>query len=108
MSTPRARALRRDSTEAEKALWRLLRHRQLQDVKFRRQQVLGPYIVDFICLSHRLVIEADGSQHADSAADQRRDAWLAANGFRVLRLWNNEILGNPEGVLEVIAAALKR
>jgi 2-isopropylmalate synthase len=104
--TARARALRRDATEAEKVLWRMLRDRGLGGVKIRRQVPLGPYIADFACLEHRLVIEADGGQHADSPADAERDAWLASQGFRVLRLWNHDILGNREGVMAVIAKAV--
>jgi len=104
----RARQLRRNSTDAEIALWRLLRSADLAGVKFRRQQPIGPYIVDFVCFSHRLIIECDGGQHAESAADAVRDKWLSEQGFRVLRFWNNEILGNREGVvlriLEVVGS----
>lgn len=103
--TARARTLRRDATEAETVLWRLLRHRRLGGIKIRRQVPLGPYVADFVCLERRLVIEADGGQHG-AATDAARDAWLAANGFRVLRLWNHDILGNREGMLAVIARAL--
>ena len=85
MSTTRARSLRRDSTDAEHAMWRILRNRQLAGFKFRRQQPLGRFIVDFVCFSHRLIIEIDGSQHADNAADAQRTAWLEREGFRVLR-----------------------
>jgi very-short-patch-repair endonuclease len=106
MSTTFARNLRRNATDAEKALWRLLRARQLADFKFRRQQFLGPYIVDFVCFSANLVIEADGGQHADSPTDAIRDSWLSAQGFRVLRLWDNDILINPDGIIQTILAAL--
>lgn len=104
----RARRLRRDQTDAETTLWRLLRARQLAHAKFRRQVPLGPWIVDFVSFAHRLIVEADGGQHADSVRDQRRDADLAARGFHVLRFWNNDILGNPDGVTETIAATLAR
>ncbi|RAU19959.1 DNA methyltransferase [Paramagnetospirillum kuznetsovii] len=106
MSIAQARSLRRKATEAEKALWRLLRDRRLAGVKVRRQQPLGHYIVDFAIMSHRIIVEADGGQHAESPSDADRDAWLIEDGFRVLRLWNNDILGNPEGVLLTILAEL--
>ena len=102
-----ARELRHNMTDAEHALWRILRNRQFAGVKFRRQVSIGPYIADFVCYDARLVIEADGGQHNESKADNLRDAWFAANGFRVLRFWNNEILNNPEGVATIIALALK-
>lgn len=106
MSSSPARQLRRASTDTERALWRLLRDRRLGGAKFRRQQPLGPYIVDFVCLAARLVVEADGGQHAGCASDAVRDAWLASQGFRVLRFWNNEVLRNAEGVLLTICDAL--
>lgn len=99
MSTSRARQPRRNSTDAEMALWRILRSSRLAGVKFRRQQPIGPYIADFVCLSHRLIIECDGGQHAESAADAVRDKWFAEQGFRTVRFWNNEVLGNREGVV---------
>jgi len=98
--------MRRDMTDAEKTLWRLLRAKRLDDGKFRRQLPIGPFIVDFACPSKRLVIEADGSQHAECAYDGRRDAWLGSQGWRVLRFWNRDILTNHEGVWRSIAAAL--
>ena len=104
----RARELRRNLTDAERALWRLLRDRRLRGAKFRRQVPVGPFIVDFAAFEHRLVVEVDGGQHAGSPRDARRDAWLGANGFRVLRFWNNDVLANPEGVMEVLAGALRR
>ena len=103
----RARQLRHTMTDAEHALWRILRNRQFAGVKFRRRVSIGPYIADFICFDARLVIEADGGQHNKSCADMARDAWFAAEGFRVLRFWNNDILKNPEGVAFVIAGALR-
>jgi very-short-patch-repair endonuclease len=103
-----ARALRRNATETEKEMWRLLRDRRLNGLKFRRQTPIGPFVADFASIEHRLIIELDGSQHADSSSDARRDAWLAAEGWRVLRFWNNDLANNRDGVLETIlnAAAL--
>jgi very-short-patch-repair endonuclease len=93
-------------TDAEGKLWFALRDRRFASFKFRRQVPIGHFIADFICFQARLVIEVDGSQHADSLADQRRDHWFAANRFRVLRFWNNEVLMNLEGVMTVVAEAL--
>jgi very-short-patch-repair endonuclease len=102
-ATDRARALRKQATDAERLLWKHLRSRQLDGHKFRRQTPVGPYVVDFLCLEHRLVIELDGGQHADQQEkDQERSARLAGWGFRVLRFWNHEVLSNTEGVLQVI------
>ena len=94
-------------TDAERRLWACLRGRRLVGYKFRRQHPLGPFIVDFACIEHRLVIEADGGQHADSKADARRTAWLERHGWRVLRFWNPDILKSTEGVQEMILEALK-
>jgi very-short-patch-repair endonuclease len=102
----RARRLRRDATDAEHKLWYRLRSRGIDGCKFVRQEPIGPYIVDFICRERRLVIEVDGGQHATDPRDALRDRWLNAHGYRVLRFWNNEVLGNIDGVLEVIASAL--
>ena len=102
----RARGMRREPTEAEKRLWRLLRDRRLGEFKFRRQETLGRYIVDFVCLERKLIVELDGSQHAESAYDAQRDAWLAAHGFTVLRVWNNEVMTNPAGVQHALATTL--
>jgi very-short-patch-repair endonuclease len=94
-------------TDAETRLWHALRGKQMEGQKFRRQQTIGGYIVDFISLDAKLIIELDGSQHAEAADyDAKRDAWLASEGFRVLRFWNNDVMENPEGVLMNIAAAL--
>lgn len=102
-----ARARRSAQTEAERRLWSVLRGRQLDGAKFRRQHPLGPTVLDFACVEHRLVIEADGGQHADSEHDGRRTAWLDARGWRVIRFWNNEILENIEGIRIAIQQALK-
>jgi very-short-patch-repair endonuclease len=103
----RARSLRGRMTDAERRLWYALKDRRFEKFKFRRQVPIGRFIVDFVCFEARIVIEVDGGQHADSRSDQRRDRWLTANGFRVLRFWNNEVLRNFEGVMTVLAQALK-
>ena len=107
MAQRKARELRVTMTDAERRLWSALRGRRLQGYKFRRQHPIGPYIADFVCVEHRLVIEADGGQHADNADDQRRTVWLQRRGWRVVRFWNNDILANPEGVQDVIWRALE-
>jgi very-short-patch-repair endonuclease len=101
-----ARSMRRDGTDAEKRTWRLLRGRRFAGFKFRRQVPLGPYILDFVSFEAMLVIEIDGGQHAESAADARRDAWLAREGFCVLRFWNNEVLTQEDSVVVRIAERL--
>ncbi len=95
-------------TDAELRLWRLLRDRRLSGFKFRRQVPVGPYIVDFLCVGAKLIVEADGSQHAESLRDKARDAYLESQGWKVLRFWNNEVLQNREGVLETIFAHASR
>ena len=103
-----ARSLRRNATDAELLLWRHLRARRLAGWKFRRQVVISPYIADFICLEARLIVEADGGQHMDNATpDAKRTVFLESRGYRVIRFWNHEILGNIEGVLEQIQVYLK-
>jgi very-short-patch-repair endonuclease len=103
-----ARSLRQQMSEAERRLWYLLRRKQLEGFRFRRQEPIGHYITDFACLKERLVIEVDGGSHVDSQAyDTTRTAWLEAKGFRVLRFWNNDALGNQEAVIEQILEALK-
>ena len=92
-----ARALRRDATPAERRLWQGLRRHQLGGLKFRRQVPLGPYIADFYCASARLVIEVDGISHIDSRSDASRDAWMARQGIRVVRVANRDVLTNLEG-----------
>ena len=101
-----AKTLRKNLTEAEQLLWRHLRAHRMCSQKFRRQQPIGPYIVDFVHFGARLVIEADGGQHNGSASDAARDIWLQSQGFTVLRFWNNEILQNIEAVLEAILKEL--
>jgi very-short-patch-repair endonuclease len=98
-----AKRLRKDSTKAEARLWSRLRARQMQGIKFRRQQPIENYIVDFVSFEKRIVIELDGGQHAvDKNQDEKRDKSLSKNGYRVIRFWNNEVFENIEGVLEVI------
>ncbi len=94
-------------TDAELRLWSRLRGDQLGGYRFRRQAPMGAYIVDFVCLRARLVVELDGGQHATAAErDERRTAWLESRGFKVLRFWNTDVLRNPDGVLETISASL--
>ncbi|WP_281004574.1 endonuclease domain-containing protein [Notoacmeibacter ruber] len=102
-----ARQMRRDPTPAENALWQMLKGRKLGGLKFRRQQPLGRFIVDFVCLEKRLIVEADGGQHAESASDTERDAYFKQQGYRVLRFWNDDILRNSDGVAQHILSAAK-
>ena len=104
--TNQARQLHRNETEEECHLWSDLRARRLNGHKFARQVPLGPYIVDFLCREHGLIVEVDGSQHADNAYDRRRTDWLNAQGYAVLRFWNHEISRERRSVLETILAAL--
>jgi len=105
--TQRARDLRREQTPMEQSLWQQLRAKRFAGFKFRRQQPIGRYIVDFVCFDQNLIIELDGSQHADASnADAQRDDWLREQGFRVLRFWNNEWLTQQDSVLETIWLAL--
>ena len=104
----KARQLRRNPTDVERLLWQRLRFWQVDDYKFRRQQPLGNYIVDFVCLQKRLIVELDGGQHAEQTNyDAERDAWLCHQGFTVLRFWNNDVLKNIEGVMELIVKSLQ-
>jgi very-short-patch-repair endonuclease len=98
-----AKQLRNNATDAERLLWRYLRNSQLDNIKFRRQQPVENYIVDFASFHPKLIIELDGSQHTENHLyDQQRDTCLRKNGFTVLRFWNNDIFENIEGVLEQI------
>jgi very-short-patch-repair endonuclease len=101
----RARTLRQKMTDAESRLWHHLRDRSLLGFKFVRQYPIAPYYADFACREAMLVVEADGGQHADGA-DLRRDAAIGDAGYKILRFWNNDILGNTDGVLEIIHQAL--
>ncbi len=91
----RAKAMRREPTRAEQAMWRLLRNGGLDGLKFRRQVPLGGYIADFACFDPKLIVECDGGQHG-GRADQERDAWFRAQGFRVIRMWNAEVLDDGD------------
>ena len=102
-----AKKLRRQMTDAEALLWRHLRGHRLDGQKFRRQQPIGRYIVDFVHLGARLIVEADGGQHLQAPHDQERDAWLRSEGFNVLRFWNDDILLRSDAVLEAIWQALR-
>jgi very-short-patch-repair endonuclease len=94
-------------TEAEKLLWSAIRDRRLEGFKFRRQMWIGSFIADFVCMEAKLVVEVDGSQHGERAGyDQARTKALAKEGYRVLRFWNNEVMGEMDGVLTAIRAAL--
>ena len=88
-------------TDAEKEIWRRVRNKQL-DVKFRRQQPIGEYVVDFVCFEKKLIIEIDGGEHFESIRDEVRDKWLQTQGYKVLRFWNNDVLRNVEGVMQVL------
>ena len=102
----KAPVLRRDATDAERRLWSALRDRRLEGYRFRRQYPIGPYIADFACTRDQLIVEADGGQHAENQADERRTAWLEKHGWRVLRFWNNDVLTNTEGVIDTILKEL--
>ncbi|MDD4964002.1 MAG: endonuclease domain-containing protein [Gallionella sp.] len=103
-----SRQLRREMTDTEQFLWRHLRMRQVRGVKFRRQHPVGKYVLDFACLEKQVAVELDGSQHIENAAkDEVRTAWLAAQGWQVLRFWNNDVFLNIDGVLACIDAALQ-
>ena len=96
-----AKYLRSNQTEAEQRLWYHLRAHRFMNLKFKRQKPIGPFIVDFVCMEYQLIVEADGGQHGGDD-DARRDAWLKAQGFTVLRFWNNDILQQTDVVLESI------
>jgi very-short-patch-repair endonuclease len=97
-----ARQLRRAMTEAEDRLWQELRGRKLAGLKFRRQVPIGPYVADFLCADALLIVEIDGSQHAESATDVARTKFLNAKGFRVLRFWNDEVVREVDAVCDTI------
>jgi len=101
-----AKKLRINSTDTEKYLWKYLRGKQLTGFKFRRQHPIGKYIVDFVNLERRIIIELDGGQHLENKKDELRDKWLKERGYDVLRFWDNEVLTNIEGVMESIRKKL--
>ena len=100
--------MRREPTKAERVMWRILRARRLEGLKFRRQVPIGDYIADFASLGRRLIVEIDGGQHAESSRDGKRDAWLQSQGFRVLRFWNAEVEDAPDYIVAGILKAAKR
>jgi len=104
----RARSLRRSATQAELTLWLKLRDRRLSGFKFVRQERIGRYYVDFVCREQRLVVEVDGGQHAESFSDQQRDKVLEALGYRIVRIWNDAIFENIDGVLEMLSVELTK
>lgn len=102
-----AKTLRSNQTKVEERLWYHLRAHRFMGLKFKRQKPMGPYIVDFVCVERRLIIELDGGQHAEQTSyDQQRDAWLRNQGYTVLRFWNNDVMRELEGVLEEVRSAL--
>ena len=101
-----AQKLRKNSTDTEKYLWKYLRGKQLEGFKFRRQHPFGRYIVDFINLERKIIIEVDGGQHLENKKDKLRDKWLKEQGYEVLRFLDNEVLTNIKSVLEVIRGKL--
>jgi very-short-patch-repair endonuclease len=102
----KAQRLRREMTDAERKLWSVLRNRQLEGAKFRRQQPIGPFIADFVCQESSLIVETDGGQHANSPVHVLRSQFLESKAYRILRFWNNDILNNLDGVAQIIASAL--
>lgn len=102
-----AKILRRNLTDVEQRLWYHLRAHRFMGRKFKRQKPIGHYVVDFVCLEKKLIIELDGGQHAENVEyDRERDSWLRNEGYTVLRFWNNELMNGMEGVLERIRLAL--
>ncbi len=100
-----AKNLRKRSTDVERLLWSRLRAKRFDDLKFRRQHPIGRYIADFVCLERKLIIELDGGQHAlpdEIDKDQQRTAWLESEGYTIIRFWDNDVLTNINGVLEII------
>lgn len=105
----RTKTLRKNLTDAERWLWQRLRNRELSGWKFRRQHSIGPYIVDFVCIEKRLVIELDGGQHVENLeSDAKRSEYLKEKGYRILRFWNNDVLREGEAVLNVILSCLEK
>ncbi|MDB5621117.1 endonuclease domain-containing protein [Tardiphaga sp.] len=106
-STPLSRQLRANQTDAETKLWHRIRNRQVSGFKFVRQEPIGRYICDFVCREQCIVVEVDGGQHLESKRDEERDLYLTAQGYRVMRFWNNDVLSNIDGVLMVLDEALR-
>ncbi len=99
--------MRANPTDAERRLWSILRAKRLCDFKFKRQVIFDYYIADFVNFEHRLIVEADGSQHADNKYDENRDAYLESQGFKVVRFWNSDALTETRSVAEAILHALR-
>jgi very-short-patch-repair endonuclease len=109
MADPHVKFLRQNSTTAETLLWHQLRRKRVGNLRFRRQYRLGGYIVDFVCLAARLIVEVDGDSHDQTYGhDQRRTQWLEGQGFRVIRFWNHEVIDNLEGVVRTIEIELNK
>jgi len=107
MANQRARQLRRSPTQEERIIWQKLRHKRLAGCRFRRQHPIGPFIVDFVCLERRLIVEIDGCQHADHAErDRKRSQWLEERGFKLVRIWNRDVRLNLHDAVESIFGAL--
>jgi very-short-patch-repair endonuclease len=107
MANEFARRLRKDLTDAERFVWERVRHRQLGGFRFRRQAPIGPYVADFVCYEAKVVLELDGGQHAERVEhDAARTRWLEGEGFRVFRVWNNEVFDNWDGIAEAVGALL--
>ena len=105
---PKAKLLRKTMTDAERWLWQRLRNRELAGWKFRRQHPIGPFIVDFVCIEKRIVVEIDGGQHAENLeSDAKRSEYLKEKGYQVFRFWNNDVLQDGESVLSVILSFLE-
>jgi very-short-patch-repair endonuclease len=108
-NTDKARLLRKNQTFAEAALWQRLRNREFCGHKFRRQVPIGPYVVDFLCNAARIIVEVDDGQHAKQVhEDTMRDAYLRSHGYEIVRFWNNEVLGNLDGVLQSLTLTLSQ
>jgi very-short-patch-repair endonuclease len=106
MKRAQAKRLRSNMTDAERRLWYRLRGHRFGGLKFKRQAPIGPYVVDFICFEHKLIVELDGGQHSENARDRARGAWLTSEGYKVIRFWNNDVLKRTNAVLELIAQAV--
>ena len=106
-TNPHARRLRRDATDVEQRFWLAVRDRRLGGFKFRRQVTIGPFVADFACIERRLIVELDGGQH-DQEADAARTTYLEGLGWRVVRFWNNDVVENWEGVLQVVLVELNK
>jgi very-short-patch-repair endonuclease len=103
--SPHAASLRRNQTDAERSFWLAARDRRLDGFKFRRQATIGPFIVDFLCIEAKLIVELDGGQHTPES-DAARTSFLQERGYTIMRFWNNDVLGNLPGILETVHAAL--